>query len=59
MITLILNRFIKGLRMSLQSNEKKPAIFADPSYAKSTHWNLSTSQLTSEYFQGYGWGEVY
>lgn len=24
----------------------------------SCHWNLSTSQLTSEYFDGYGWGEV-
>lgn len=59
MITLILNRFFKGLRMSLKSNEKKPTIFTDPAYAKSTHWNLSTSQLSSEYFQGYGWGEVY
>ncbi|KAJ1676509.1 Carnitine O-acetyltransferase mitochondrial, partial [Spiromyces aspiralis] len=22
------------------------------------HWNLSTSQLSSEYFDGYGWSEV-
>jgi carnitine O-acetyltransferase len=58
MIKLILNHFIKGLRMSLKSDEKKPAIFTDPTYARSSHWNLSTSQLSSEYFQGYGWGEV-
>jgi len=44
--------------MSLKPGEQKPAIFMDPTYAKSTHWNLSTSQLSSEYFQGYGWGEV-
>ncbi|EXX78513.1 carnitine O-acetyltransferase CAT2 [Rhizophagus irregularis DAOM 197198w] len=52
------DRHLFGLRMSLKSNEKKPTIFTDPAYAKSTHWNLSTSQLSSEYFQGYGWGEV-
>uniref|UniRef100_A0A1D1YFG2 Carnitine O-acetyltransferase, mitochondrial n=1 Tax=Anthurium amnicola TaxID=1678845 RepID=A0A1D1YFG2_9ARAE len=52
------DRHLFGLRMSLKSNEQKPAIFTDPTYAKSTHWNLSTSQLSSEYFQGYGWGEV-
>ncbi|CAG8561780.1 6033_t:CDS:2 [Acaulospora colombiana] len=38
--------------------EKLPSIFTDPTYAKSTHWNLSTSQLSSEHFDGYGWGEV-
>ncbi|GBC01211.1 hypothetical protein RclHR1_00410038 [Rhizophagus clarus] len=52
------DRHLFGLRMSLKPNENKPAIFTDPTYAKSTHWNLSTSQLSSEYFQGYGWGEV-
>ncbi|CAG8771827.1 4143_t:CDS:1, partial [Cetraspora pellucida] len=46
------------LRMSLRPGEEKPAIFTDPTYIKSTHWNLSTSQLSSEYFDGYGWGEV-
>jgi len=44
--------------MLLKPDEPKPSIFTDPTYAKSTHWNLSTSQLSSEYFTGYGWGEV-
>ena len=33
-------------------------MFTDPAYAQSCHWNLSTSQITSEYYDGYGWGEV-
>jgi carnitine O-acetyltransferase len=44
--------------MVLKPDEPMPAIFTDPSYVISTHWNLSTSQLSSEYFLGYGWGEV-
>ncbi|CAG8541519.1 20175_t:CDS:2, partial [Gigaspora rosea] len=52
------DRHLFGLRMSLRPGEEKPAIFTDPIYIKSTHWYLSTSQLSSEYFVGYGWGEV-
>ncbi|CAG8458610.1 2849_t:CDS:2 [Acaulospora morrowiae] len=52
------DRHLLGLRMSLKPNEEPPLIFTDTTYAKSTHWNLSTSQLSSEYFDGYGWGEV-
>ncbi|ORZ39107.1 acyltransferase ChoActase/COT/CPT [Catenaria anguillulae PL171] len=52
------DRHLLGLRMLLQPGEDKPKIFTDAAYAKSCHWNLSTSQLTSEYFDGYGWGEV-
>ncbi|KAG5457238.1 MAG: carnitine O-acetyltransferase [Olpidium bornovanus] len=50
--------FYQGLRMLLKPEEPKPAIFTDPAYAKSAHWQLSTSQLTSSHFSGYGWGEV-
>ncbi|KAI8055789.1 acyltransferase ChoActase/COT/CPT [Syncephalis plumigaleata] len=52
------DRHLFGLRMLLKSNEEKPEIFTDPAYPESCHWYLSTSQLTSEYFDGYGWGEV-
>ncbi|CAG8487063.1 10864_t:CDS:2 [Paraglomus brasilianum] len=52
------DRLLFGLRMLLKPDEPKPSIFTDPTYAKSTHWNLSTSQLSSEHFIGYGWGEV-
>lgn len=52
------DRHLLGLRMCLKPNEPKPTIFTDPAYGRSCHWNLSTSQLTSEHFFGYGWGEV-
>ncbi|KAJ3062174.1 Carnitine O-acetyltransferase mitochondrial [Podochytrium sp. JEL0797] len=52
------DRHLLGLRLVLKPNETKPTIFTDPSYALSSHWNLSTSQISSEYYNGYGWGEV-
>ena len=44
--------------MCLKPDESKPAIFTDPVFARSCHWNLSTSQISSEYYDAYGWGEV-
>ncbi|KAJ3248222.1 Carnitine O-acetyltransferase mitochondrial [Chytriomyces hyalinus] len=52
------DRHLLGLRLLLKPGEEKPSIFTDPSYALSSHWNLSTSQISSEYYNGYGWGEV-
>lgn len=52
------DRHLLGLRLLIQPNEKKPSIFTDVAYSRSSHWNLSTSQITSEYYDGYGWGEV-
>lgn len=52
------DRHLLGLRLLLKPDEPKPAIFTDPAYAYSSHWNLSTSQITSEFYDGYGWGEV-
>ena len=46
------------MRLLLKPNEPKPEIFTDPSFTKSCHWKLSTSQVTSEHYDGYGWGEV-
>jgi carnitine O-acetyltransferase len=46
------------LKKSLKPNEPVPALFQDPAYSYSSHWYLSTSQLSSEYFTGYGWGQV-
>ena len=47
-----------GLRYQIKAGEPKPAIFADPAYDSTRHWNLSTSQISSEFYNGYGWGEV-
>ncbi|KAG1053835.1 hypothetical protein G6F46_002130 [Rhizopus delemar] len=52
------DRHLFGLKNSLKENEEKPDIFTDPAYAYSSHWYLSTSQLSSEHFDGYGWGQV-
>ncbi|CAJ0634490.1 14502_t:CDS:10 [Entrophospora sp. SA101] len=47
-----------GCDRHLLDGESKPSIFSDPAYSRSSHWNLSTSQLSSNHFIGYGWGEV-
>ncbi|KAI9357871.1 acyltransferase ChoActase/COT/CPT [Pilaira anomala] len=52
------DRHLFGLKNSLKAGEEKPALFTDPAFAYSSHWYLSTSQLTSEHFDGYGWGQV-
>ncbi|KAJ3027223.1 UNVERIFIED_CONTAM: Carnitine O-acetyltransferase mitochondrial [Siphonaria sp. JEL0065] len=52
------DRHLLGLRLLIKPKEEKPEIFKDPSYALSSHWTLSTSQITSEHFVGYGWGQV-
>ncbi|KAF9343895.1 Carnitine O-acetyltransferase mitochondrial, partial [Mortierella sp. AD094] len=52
------DRHLLGLRLSLKSHENKPTMFTQEIFSKSCHWNLSTSQLSGEYFDGYGWGEV-
>lgn len=46
-----------GLKKLLKEGEKLPAIYADPTFAASSNWILSTSQLTSEFFEGWGYGE--
>ncbi|KAG2183480.1 hypothetical protein INT43_006486 [Umbelopsis isabellina] len=52
------DRHLFGLKNSLQPNEPKPALFTDPAYSYSQTWYLSTSQLSSQLFTGYGWGCV-
>ncbi|CEI96148.1 Putative Carnitine O-acetyltransferase [Rhizopus microsporus] len=52
------DRHLFGLKNSLREGEQKPALFTDHAFAYSSHWYLSTSQLTSEHFDGYGWGQV-
>ncbi|KAI8615223.1 acyltransferase ChoActase/COT/CPT [Chytriomyces sp. MP71] len=52
------DRHLLGLRLLIEQGEAKPALFTDSSFSISSHWTLSTSQITSEYFLGYGWGQV-
>ena len=52
------DRHLLGLRLSLTKDEAMPNFFLDPAYNLSCHWTLSTSQIPSDLFEGYGWGEV-
>jgi carnitine O-acetyltransferase len=52
------DRHLFGLKKLLQAGEALPAIYQDPVFAYSGSWYLSTSQLSSEYFNGYGWSQV-
>ena len=52
------DRHLFGLKKLLQPGEEVPAVYKDPAYAYSSSWYLSTSQLCSEFFNGYGWSQV-
>lgn len=52
------DRHLLGLKKLLGSSDEVPAIFKDPTYSYSSSWYISTSQLSSEYFNGFGWSQV-
>lgn len=47
------DRHLFGLKKCLRDGEELPALFKDPLFAHSSNWVLSTSQLTSEFFDGW------
>ena len=49
------DRHLFGLKKLLSPDDEVPALYKDPAYSYSSHWFLSTSQLSSEYTNGYGW----
>ncbi|CAM1511102.1 Fc.00g086150.m01.CDS01 [Cosmosporella sp. VM-42] len=52
------DRHLFGLKKLLEPGQEVPAIYQDPAYTYSASWHLSTSQLSSEFFNGYGWSQV-
>ena len=52
------DRHLFGLKKCLKEGEVLPALFKDKAYVYSGTWYVSTSQLSSEYFNGYGWSQV-
>lgn len=52
------DRHLFGLKKLLAPGEELPALYRDPAYGYSSSWYLSTSQLSSEFFNGYGWSQV-
>lgn len=51
------DRHMFGLKKLLKEGEEVPELFKDKVNAKSGHWELSTSQLSSNYLEGWGYGE--
>ncbi|KAF2667484.1 carnitine O-acetyltransferas-like protein [Microthyrium microscopicum] len=52
------DRHLFGLKKCLKEGEKVPAVFEDPAFSYSGSWHLSTSQLSSEYLNGWGYSQV-
>jgi len=52
------DRHLFGLKKCLKEGEELPTIYKDPAFGYSSSWFLSTSQLSSEFFNGYGWSQV-
>ncbi|KAI0087716.1 acyltransferase ChoActase/COT/CPT [Irpex rosettiformis] len=52
------DRHLFGLKKVLKEGEALPGIYTDPAFSKSSHWELSTSNLSSPYIDGWGYGEV-
>lgn len=52
------DRHLFGLKQFLPKGAEVPAIYKDPAFSYSSKWYISSSQLSSEHFNGYGWGEV-
>jgi carnitine O-acetyltransferase len=47
-----------GMKLLKGKDEPMPALYKDPAYSKLNHWAISTSNLSSEHFANWGWGEV-
>jgi len=52
------DRHLWGLRKCIGADEELPAIFKDPVYWSTCTWHISTSNLSNDLFDGWGWGEV-
>jgi carnitine O-acetyltransferase len=52
------DRHLFGLKKLLKEGEDVPELYKDPAYTYSSTWFISSSQLSSEYYNGYGWSQV-
>ncbi|KAI9833725.1 MAG: Carnitine O-acetyltransferase mitochondrial [Thelocarpon superellum] len=52
------DRHLFGLKKLIAPGEETPEIYQDPAYTYTSKWFVSSSQLSSEYFNGYGWSQV-
>lgn len=52
------DRHLFGLKKMLAPGEEIPEIYTDKAFGQTNHWELSTSQLSSKFLDGWGYGEV-
>jgi carnitine O-acetyltransferase len=52
------DRHFLGLSMLVKEGESAPDLYADPVFARSKRWRVSTSHLTHPQFDNWGYGEV-
>ncbi|KAK5175587.1 Carnitine O-acetyltransferase mitochondrial [Saxophila tyrrhenica] len=53
-----IDRHLFGLKKLIKEGEEVPELYKDPAYTYSSTWYISSSQLSSEYYNGYGWSQV-
>ncbi|ETW81552.1 hypothetical protein HETIRDRAFT_156259 [Heterobasidion irregulare TC 32-1] len=53
-----IDRHLYGLKKMLREGEPLPQIYQDEAFSRTSHWELSTSQLSSPFLDGWGYGEV-
>ncbi|SSD61503.1 related to Carnitine O-acetyltransferase, mitochondrial [Saccharomycodes ludwigii] len=53
-----IDRHFFGLKNMIDDGSQVPKLFQDSLFNYSSTWYVSTSQLSSECFEGYGWSEV-
>mmetsp|Transcript_28548 Transcript_28548/g.31546 ORF Transcript_28548/g.31546 Transcript_28548/m.31546 type:complete len:656 (-) Transcript_28548:197-2164(-) len=52
------DRHLLGLSLLVTDDEKAPALYSDPVFARSKTWRVSTSNLTHPKLDNWGYGEV-
>ncbi|QLL30715.1 hypothetical protein HG536_0A05300 [Torulaspora globosa] len=53
-----IDRHFFGMKNMLKPGDPTPPLFSNPLFNYSSTWLISTSQLSSELFDGYGWSQV-
>jgi carnitine O-acetyltransferase len=51
------DRHLFGLKKLIKEEEVVPKLYNDPVYSRTNHWELSTSNLSSSWSDGWGYGE--
>jgi carnitine O-acetyltransferase len=51
------DRHMFGLKKLVGKGEGMPEVFKEEIHSKSSHWEMSTSQLSSKWLDGWGYGE--